>query len=64
MPYPGTEIEKNKNVSITDPTNEDVRGAINQAFLLSLSKILTSINCATRKAIPEPKAILIEIKFE
>ena len=36
----------------------------NHFFLLSLSKICTSSNCATKKAVPEPKAILIEIKSE
>ena len=29
-----------------------------------MSKILTSINCATINAVPEPIAILIEIKSE
>ena len=33
-------------------------------FFLSLSKICTSNNCATIKAIPDPIAILIEIKSE
>ena len=37
-------------------------GATNQLFFLSLSKICTSINCATKKAVPEPIAILTEIK--
>jgi len=47
-----------------DPTNDDVKGAANQIFFLNLSKILTSISCATRNAVPEPIAILIEIKSE
>ena len=55
---------KNKKVSIADPTNDDVKGAANQILYLSLSKILTSISCATRKAVPDPIAILIEIKSE
>ena len=57
-------MEKNKNVSITDPTKEDTKGAVNQILFLNLSKMLTSINCATRKATPDPTAILIEIKSE
>ena len=47
-----------------DPINDDIKGAANQIFFLSLSKILTSISCATRKAVPDPIAILIEIKSE
>ena len=58
------EIEKNKKVSIVDPTNDDVKGAANQILYLSLSKILTSISCATINAVPDPIAILIEIKSE
>ena len=50
--------------SILDPKIEDVRGAIYHFFFLNLSKIFTSINCAIKKAIPEPIAILIEIKSE
>ena len=41
---------------------EEVSGAINQSFFLSLSKTWTSNNWATKKATPEPMAILIEIK--
>ena len=37
-------------------------GATNQLFFLNLSKICTSINCATKKAVPDPIAILTEIK--
>ena len=43
---------------------EEVSGAINQSFFLSLSKIWTSSNWATKKADPEPMAILTEIKSE
>ena len=61
---PKNEIEKNKKVSIIDPINDDIKGAANQTLDLSLSKILTSISCAIRNAIPDPNAILIEIKSE
>ena len=37
-----------------DPINDDAKGAINQILFLSLSKIFTSINCATRNAVPDP----------
>ena len=57
-------MEKNKKVSTLDPINDDTKGAANQIFFLSLSKILISISCATRKAVPDPIAILIEIKSE
>ena len=33
-------------------------------LFLNLSKIFTSINCATRKAVPDPMAILIDIRSE
>ena len=55
-------IKKKIKVSINDPTKEDVSGATNQVFFLSLSKIWTSNNCATKKAVPDPMAILIDIK--
>ena len=54
--------EKNKKVSIDEPTIEEVSGAINHFFFLNLSKTCTSINCAIKKAVPEPIAILIDIK--
>ncbi len=63
-PVPQKEIEKKIKVSIVEPTKEDVKGAINHFFFLSLSKICTSINCAVIKAVPEPIAIRIEIKSE
>ena len=47
-----------------DPTNDDIKGAANHIFFLNLSKILTSINCATKNAVPEPIAILIDIRSE
>ena len=52
------------NVSIVEPTKDEVRGAINHFFCLRLSKICTSISCAVIKAVPDPIAILIEIKSE
>ena len=58
------EIEKKIKVSIVDPTKEDVKGATNHFFRLSLSKICTSINCAIKNAVPDPIAIRIEIKSE
>ena len=45
-----------------DPIKEDVKGAINQIFFLNLSKIWTSKSWAIKKAVPEPMAILIEIR--
>ena len=59
---PAKAIEKNKKVSIIDPIDEDISGATYQLFFLSLSKIWTSSNCATKKAEPEPIAILIDIR--
>ena len=53
---------KNKKVSSVEANIDDVNGAIYHFFFLSLSKIFTSNNCATKKAVPEPIAILIEIK--
>jgi len=58
------EIEKNKKVSMIEPINDEANGAINHIFFLNLSKICTSINCATKNAVPDPIAILIEIKSE
>ena len=49
-------------MSTVDPINEEVKGATNHFFFLNLSKICTSNNCATIKAVPDPMAILIEIK--
>ena len=49
-------------MSTADPIIEEVKGAINQAFFLRLSKIWTSNNWAIKNAVPEPIAILIEIK--
>ena len=51
-------------MSTVDPIKEDVKGAINHFFRLNLSKIWTSNNWATIKAVPEPIAILIEIRSE
>ena len=47
---------------MVDPINDDVNGATNHFFLLNWSKICTSNSCATKNAVPEPIAILIEIK--
>ena len=49
-------------MSIVEPTKEEVIGATNHFFFLNFSKICTSTNWATKKAVPEPIAILIEIK--
>ena len=57
-------MEKNINVSIVEPIKDEVKGAINHFLFLSMSKICTSINCEVIKAVPDPIAILIEIKFE
>ena len=64
IPVPKNAMEKNINVSMTEPTKDEVRGAINHCLFLSLSKICTSISCAVIKAVPDPIAILIEIKSE
>ena len=53
---------KNKKVSTVDPIREDASGAINQSFFLSLSNIWTSNNWANKNAIPEPIAILKDIR--
>ena len=55
---------ENKNVSTIEPINEDVNGATNHFFILNWSKIWTSSNWAIIKAVPEPIAILTEIKSE
>ena len=57
-------MEKNKKVSIVEPSVEDVKGATYHIFFLNLSKTCTSINWATKNAVPDPMAILIEIRFE
>ena len=41
---------------------DDVKGATNHLFFLNWSKIWTSNSWATIKAVPDPIAILIEIK--
>ena len=56
-------MEKNKKVSIVEPSVEDVKGATYHIFFLNLSKTCTSINWATKNAVPDPMAILIEIRF-
>ena len=61
MPVPKNEIEKNKNVSIIEPKIDDVIGATNQTLFLNFWKISISTSCATRKATPDPMAILIDI---
>ena len=55
------EIEKNKKVSIIEPKIDEVIGAINHALFLKRWKISISISWATKKAVPEPMAILIDI---
>ena len=45
-----------------DPISDDVNGAMNQSLFLKLSNIWTSSNCANKKAVPEPTAILKEIR--
>ena len=39
-----------------------MNGATNHIFFLKISKILNINNCANKKAVPDPIAILIEIK--
>ena len=51
-------------MSTIDPIKDDVNGATNHFFFLNWSKIFTSNNCATKKAMPDPIAILTEIKSE
>ena len=60
----GKEIEKNKKVSIIEPINEEVKGAINHFLFLKWSKTWTSISWAIKKAVPDPTAILIDTKSE
>ena len=56
-------MEKNISVSKNEAIDEDTIGGMNQLFrFLSLSKILASIVCATRNAIPEPTTILIDMR--
>ena len=62
IPVPKKEIEKNKKVSIIDPKIDEVKGATNHTLFLKRWKISISIDWATRKAVPEPIAILIEIR--
>ena len=57
-------MEKNKKVSMLEPIKDDIKGAINHIFFLNLSKMFTSTSCATRNAVPDPTAILIDIKSE
>ncbi len=63
-PVPAKEIEKNKKVSTIEPKIDDAKGATNHLFLLNLSNIWISSNWAIKKAVPEPTAILNEIKSE
>ena len=49
-------------MSTVEPINEDTRGAINHFFCLNWSNIFTSNNWAIINAVPEPIAILTEIK--
>ena len=58
------EMEKNKKVSTHDPIKDETKGAANQILFLKWSKILTSISWAIRNAVPDPIAILMEIKSE
>ena len=55
-------MEKNKKVSMVDPIKEDVRGATNHFFFLNWSNIWTSKSWAIINAVPDPIAILIEIR--
>ena len=57
-------MKKNKKVSTNEPKKDEVKGAANQIFFLSLSNIWTSNNWAIKKAVPDPIAILIDIKSE
>ena len=47
-----------------DPFIDDTKGGMNQFLSLSLSNTKTSILCETKNAVPDPIAILIEIKSE
>ena len=55
-------MKKNNIVSTKEPKREDASGATNHIFFLNLSKTCTSRSCATKNAVPEPIAILIEIR--
>ena len=63
-PVAQNDIEKNKKVSTVDPIIEELNGATYQLFSLSLSNICTSKSWAKIKAVPEPIAILTEIRSE
>ena len=52
------------NVSKVEPTKDDINGATYHFFCLNLSNICTSNSWATINAVPDPIAILIEIKSE
>ena len=61
--YKGISGEKNTYADgIIEAINEDANGAINHFIFLNLSKICISNNCATINAVPDPIAILTEIK--
>ena len=49
-------------MSTKEPKREEARGATNHAFFLNLSNTCTSKSWAIKKAVPEPTAILTEIK--
>ena len=51
-------------MSIAEPIKEETNGATNQTLSLNLSNTCTSNNCAVKKAMPDPIAILLDIKFE
>ena len=55
-------MKKNNIVSTKEPRREDANGATNHIFFLSASKTWTSKSCAIKNAVPEPIAILSEIK--
>ena len=55
-------MEKNKKVSTAEPIKDEANGATNHFFFLNLSKIWTSISWATKKAVPDPTAILTDIR--
>ena len=62
IPIPAKAIEKNKKVSTTDPIEEEIKGATYHLLFLNFSNIWTSSNWATKNAVPEAKAILIDIR--
>lgn len=49
-------IVKNSAVSSADPTSVEIRGARHQVPLRKRLKIPTSVNCAIKKAVPDPIA--------